>query len=85
MNSTLEVVPRAETNARLLSTNLRNHSIDNFKGKPSPVLNGTAIFVGSGVTDVLDELIDKIAVCAVNLDAIETCAMNCVRGSSSVE
>jgi hypothetical protein len=52
----------------------RNCRIDRFKHQPRTVLNRATILICAFVTAILQELIEQVSVCPMELDSIESCA-----------
>ena len=49
-----------------------DHGVGDFQHQPGPLLDGAAIGVGAMVRDVLQELVEQVAVGAMDFDAVET-------------
>jgi len=62
----LEVVEWTEPDADAVSTNGLAHFLDDLEHKPRPVLDGAAVLVGTLVDVVVEELVQKITVGAMN-------------------
>ncbi len=77
---TVAVRPGAEAYGRLLDANGLADGLNEFEREPRTVLDGAAILVRAVVRDVLDELVDEISVRAMQLDAVEPGALDCVHG-----
>ena len=73
----LERVEGGEADGCAVSADCFDNSLDDFKGEPGTIFNGAAVAICSLVRHILEELIDKISVCTVDLDAIET-SCDCV-------
>ena len=65
--------------AYAIRTDLRANRVNDFQREPAPVLNGPAVGVRAVVADVLEELVDEVAVRKVDLNAVETSQVNGVR------
>ena len=80
----LERAPRADAERSLFRTNRRYHGVEHFQREPTPVLDGAAILICALVRDVLEELVDQVAVRAVQLDAVAPRAVDRVPGGVRV-
>ena len=81
---TLVPVPRAKADAGLALPDGSNDSVDDFEREPHAVLDRAPVLVRPLVRDVLDELVEEVAVPAVDLDTVETGTVHCVRRRSAV-
>jgi hypothetical protein len=77
--------PWAKPYRGLLGTNSFSDGVDNLETKLRPVFNRASISVCTLVGDVLQELIDQVAICAVNFYAIESCFVDRIGGSCSIQ
>lgn len=77
-------VPRAQADTSLGLANRRDDGIHDLKREAGAVLDRASILVRSLVGDLLEELVDEIAVRAVDLDAIKARLVHGV-GSSLAE
>lgn len=79
---TLEIPPRAQTDANFGSTDSVHHRVDDVKPEAAAILYRAAVFVCTLVAHVLEELVDEIAVRPVHLDAVKARAngVDCSRG-----
>jgi len=59
-----------------------NDCLGNLDGEARAVFDAGSVLICTRVDLILDELIDEVTVCAVNLDAIKTC-FYCVVGGLS--
>lgn len=73
---TLEITPRADSETSSLSSNLLDYSVEDLKSKTRPILDGPAVLVCSVVCDILDKLVEQVAVRCVHLYAVETRAIH---------
>ena len=80
----LELRVRTQANASPLSTNSTNNRLCNFDPKACSLLDAAAPSIGTLIGDVLQELVDHVAVRAVDFYAVET-SFDCVEGTLSVE
>lgn len=71
---TLEGTPWAKAKGSAVCTNGVDNGVDNLQCKSCTVLDATTILVGTRVGNVLGELVDEVAVRAVDLDTIESSA-----------
>ena len=62
----LEVVEWTEPDADAVTTNGLAHLLDDLEREPRPVLDGAAVFIGTLVDIVVEELVQKITVGAMN-------------------
>ena len=67
----MRVAARGEMHADAAGAPHRDHSVRHFEHEARAVLDRAAVAVGSLVAAVLQELVQKVAVRAVNLDAVE--------------
>lgn len=81
---TLVQAPRAQADRGLALTHCGNDGLGDLEGEARPVLDRTAVLVRPLVRDVLQELVDEVAVGAVDLDAVEAGFVHRVRGSGRV-
>jgi len=81
---TLEGAPGAQTESDALGADGIAYGPHDLVDKTRAVLDAAAVLVGADVADVLREAIDKIAVRAVELDAVETRADSVLRRSREV-
>lgn len=63
---TLEFGPRTESEGSSLRADSRHYRVNDFKSESSTVLNRAAILIRSVVGDILNELIDEVAVRSMN-------------------
>jgi hypothetical protein len=77
--------PWAKPYRGLLSTNSFSHSIDNLETELRPVFNRASISVCTLVGDILQELIDQVAIRAVNFYAVESCLVDRIGGGCSIQ
>ena len=77
--------PRADPERSSVFSNDVADRVCDFQGEPTPVLDRTAVLVRPLVADVLHELVRKIPVRAVDLDAVETSTLYCVYGGKRIE
>lgn len=84
MLHTLCVTPRTKPYSSSLRDNLLYDRLNDFQPKPRAVLDGPAVCVCAVVTDLLQRLVYEETVCAVDLDAVEACAVYCVGGCRGV-
>lgn len=80
----LEGGPRRQSDAGLVSTNGINNSLSDLKSEASAVLDAATPLVGTLVANILGELVDQVAVCAVNLNSVESCTLDGVLSSVGV-
>ena len=78
-------VPRTQTNAGLLLSDGLDNGVNDFQGEPAPVLGATSVLICSPIGVRFQELLDKISIRPVNLDAVEACFMNGIGRSSGEE
>ena len=71
---TLERAPRTKPDARPFCTNGLHDGIYNLEHKSCAILDTPAIFVRALVGDILNELVEEIAIRAVNFNAIKACS-----------
>lgn len=81
---TLESGPRTQTNSRPRCADSLDYSIDNLQTEPGAIVDRATVLIRALVGVVLQKLIDKIAVRAMDFDAIKSSALNSVHSSSSV-
>lgn len=67
---TLEGAPRADAQADLLRADRCYHRVDDLEREAAPILDRAPVLVRALVRDVLRELVDQVAVCPVDLDAV---------------
>ncbi len=67
----VEVTARCEMHADTTRAPHRDEFIDHFEQQPRAVLDGTAVVIGAAIGALVKELIDQVAICAMELDAIE--------------
>jgi hypothetical protein len=71
---TLHVVgERGEADANTVATDLLYDGIDHLESKATPILKAATVLVSAIVDAVLKELLDDVAIGAMNLHTIETC------------
>src|SRR5271154_3575960 len=63
--------PRAHTQSRSLCAYRIHDSANDLEGKTSAAFNASAVFILAFVADVLQELVDEIPVCTVDLHSVE--------------
>ena len=80
----LEGRPRRQSDTGLVGTNGINNSLCDLESEASAVLDAATPLVGALVADVLGELIDQVAVCTVDLNSVETSALDGVLGCIGV-
>ena len=73
---TIILAPRAYPQRRLLNPDCLAHSTDELQRKARPILDRPAIIVGALVRNVLQELINEVAIRAVQLDAVKASTVN---------
>lgn len=61
------------SNTQTVGTNLLRDCLHRLDQKPHPVLHRSSILVRSVVNRTLQKLLDQVAVCTMNLDAIKSC------------
>ena len=76
--------PRAQPNRGLGRPDGCNDGVHDLEAEPGAVLDGASVLVGALVGDVLEELIDEVAVRAVHFDPVEARALNGVLGGDRV-
>lgn len=81
---TTKCSPRTESDADLFSSNLLNYCIDDLQCEPGPVLDRATIFICPLIADILQELIDQIAICAMYFNSVKAGTVDGIGGSSRV-
>ena len=76
--------PRAQPDRSLRLAHGLDDRVHDLERESRTVLNRAPVLVRTLVRDVLEELVDEIAGCAVDFDAIETGAFDGVLGGSRV-
>jgi hypothetical protein len=64
---------------------LLSYSSKYFLGEPRSVLHAASIPIRPLIDNILDELVDEVAVCAVHFYAIESCFVDGVGGGRGVQ
>ena len=78
------LIPRAEPDRALALADGSGDRVHDLEREARPVLGRPAILVRARVGDVLQELVDEVAVRGVQLDAVEPGAVDGVRGGLGV-
>lgn len=68
---TLVFAPGAQTDRSLLLADSSDDCLGDLEREPRPVLNGATVRVSALVRDILEELVHKVPVRAVDLHAVE--------------
>lgn len=82
---TIESRPRTQTNSSLFHSNSACNGINDVQSEFASVLNRSTVFVSPLVRYVLQKLVDEVAICSVQLNSIESCAVNGINSSSCVQ
>ena len=85
VDQTLKIIPRAYPNSGPLSANSLHHSICYFQSKSTPPLHTPAVLIRALVAYILYKLVYEVPIGTVDLDAVETCLVDGVLGSLSVQ
>ena len=76
---TMDSSPRAKSDTCPLRTDLLYDSVNDLQRKAAAIVNGSTIFIRTLVADVLNELVDEIAVRAMDFYTIEAGAVHGIR------
>ena len=82
---TSHISPGADTDGCAFLAYFLTNGVDNFERKATSVLHRATVLVGAIVADVLQELIDKVGIRAVDLNAVKTGTIHSVVGGSGVK
>jgi hypothetical protein len=77
--------PWAKPYRGLLGTNGFSDGVDNLETELRPVFNRASISVRTLVGDILQELIDQVAIRTVNFYAVESCFIDRIGGGCSIQ
>jgi hypothetical protein len=55
-----------------MHANCIHHSVDDFQPKPTLFLNASAVLVRPLITHILEELVNRVPILAVDLHAVKT-------------